>query len=142
MFYVGKKPTREKLAKLLALGDDEIDTFPGEEKDEGIREFMEESEPAEIFSEEIKNDMIDDSLADGILRESTIINESSHLTPVEKQEIKHRFDGMRDKEREIFIHRVSTKELYSEIGRRIEKAEKFTEDIESIIDDYRRDPDE
>lgn len=142
MFYVGKKPTREKLARILALGDDEIDTFPGEEKDEDIKDFIEESEATEIFSEEIKNDMIDDSLADGILRESTIINESAHLNLVEKQELKDRFDGMRDKEREIFIHRVSTKELYSEIGRRIEKAEKFQEDIENIIIDYRRDPDE
>ena len=60
------------------------------------------------------------------------------MSNMEKEELKDRFGGMKPAEKEIFLHRLSTSELYEELGRRLRKADKFTDELEAIIADYKK----
>lgn len=65
--------------------------------------------------------------------------ESGKLTNPEKDEIIKRIDGARTEERQLILRRLTTHELYSEIGRRLIRADQFTCEMEQLISDYRRD---
>lgn len=67
--------------------------------------------------------------------------ESGKLTNPEKDEIIKRIDGARTEERQLILRRLTTHELYSEIGRRLVRADQFTDEMAQLISDYRRDDD-
>jgi len=60
------------------------------------------------------------------------------MTNLEKDELKDRFDGMSGDERDILITRFNTKELYLELGRRLDKQEAFIDSLGTLVDDYRK----
>ena len=63
------------------------------------------------------------------------------LTNPEKDEIIKRIDGARTEERRLILRKLTTQELYSEIGRRLIRADQFSIEMEQLMADYRRDDD-
>lgn len=81
-----------------------------------------------------------DNLNEAIERQLDNIKEGK-LTNPEKDEIIKRIDGARAEERQLILRRLTTQELYSEIGRRLVRADQFTDEMAELISDYRRDDD-
>ena len=79
-----------------------------------------------------------DNLNEAIERQLDNIKEGK-LTNPEKDEIIKRIDGARAEERQLMLRRLTTQELYSEIGRRLIRADQFTDEMAELISDYRRD---
>lgn len=81
-----------------------------------------------------------DNLNEAIERQLDNIKDGK-LTNPEKDEIIKRIDGARVEERQLILRRLTTQELYSEIGRRLVRADQFTDEMAELISDYRRDDD-
>lgn len=79
-----------------------------------------------------------ESLTENIEDQLNNIKEGK-LTNPEKEEIIKRIDGARVEERQLILRRFTTQELYSEIGRRLVRADQFTDEMAQLISDYRRD---
>ena len=96
-----------------------------------IEEDLEEiEEPRE--EDDAANIVVDTLIKNGTEKEIKI------MSNMEIQELKDRFGGMKPVEKEIFLHGLSTRELYAELGRRLVKADKFTDELEAIIADYKK----
>lgn len=64
-----------------------------------------------------------------------LMNEGK-MTNLEKDELKARIDASRPAERKLTLRRFTTDELYSEIGRRLQKGNNYLHDLKTLIDRY------
>ena len=65
--------------------------------------------------------------------------ESGKLTNMEKDVITNRVDGASIEERNLILRKLTTQELYSELGRRLQRADQFSDEMAQLLSDYRRD---
>jgi len=121
-------------------GIDEIgngELYPGEfdqRCDDAIEEDTEEDE-------EFMNKPVDENFLKGVkdyCANDAMTTKEICQDLLHKKELRDRFDAMTGDERDILISRFGTRELYSELGRRLDKAEKFIEDLDSLVSSYRR----
>ena len=80
------------------------------------------------------------AIIENLENDSTAIEKEikmDEMSNMEKEELKDRFGGMKPAEKEIFLHRLSTSELYEELGRRLRKADKFANLLEGLVNDYK-----
>ena len=59
------------------------------------------------------------------------------MTGIEQSLIKDHVGAFNQGERGIFLGQVPTDELYAELGRRIKRAESFTDSLEKFVLDYK-----
>ena len=60
----------------------------------------------------------------------------SRMSEEEKKEWSTRIDAMRREEKEIFLAKMSVQDLYGEMIRRLEKAERLQTRMQDILDDF------
>lgn len=112
------------------VDEDLVDEIDEVQIEEDFSQYM--NPPAE---EELV-DTVRDTIPVEKVSKINFMTGDSRMSEEEKKEWSTRIDAMRREEKEIFLAKMTVQDLYGEMIRRLEKAERLQTRLHDILDDF------